>query len=134
MNESKGGKNRPTLEDLFEDRSIDDSGLAAALVNKVILTKDAQNVSLVDDFAQAPIKKRLVAVGLALHALLRRNLITEEELARPTAWYAEQTQERPKTVGELLSQLKGRRLFERTENGYRVPGWAVRKAVAYLGE
>lgn len=130
------GSSSAALDELFKSSAAVDSGdFVAALKGKVFLTEGESNrVFLEDVFSKAPNKTRLIAVGLGLHVLHRKGLIGDEGLSRQADWYANQIQAPPKTVLEELSRLKSSKLgvFERTEGGYRIPTWAVRKAIEHL--
>lgn len=130
--ESKGST---SLDDLFQTgQVVQDGDLAAALKGRITLVPGVDRVFLEDAFYGAPVKKRLIAVGLGRHVLVRKGVTTDEELGRPVQWFAEQVQEQPTTVAQELSRLKAKQLFVRTDKGYAIPGWALRKAVSFLLE
>lgn len=122
------------LDELFRSvRAVEDVELARALKGKIYLAEGEVNrVFLEDGYSSASIPKRLAAIGLGLHVLRLKGLIKDDDVAKPADWFAEQAQERPKTVLENLSKLKRQKLFERTELGYRIPSWALRKAIEYV--
>ena len=137
MKTSKVAAERPAdLEELFRSGgSVDDGNLAAVLKGKVYLSKDAvDRVFIEEGFRKVSASSKLLAVGLALHVLRRKGLAKDEDLAKPAEWYAEQIQDKPKYVLEQLSKLKGRMLFDRTDLGYRIPTWGVRRALDSLAK
>lgn len=120
-----------TLDSLFKDEcDVEDRELAEVLYGKVSLTKDPDRVFFAE--RQATINVRLVLAGLARHAFQRKDLIKAEDLAKDPNWYAEQLQEKPKTILEQLSRLKGNNIFVKNEKGYQIPAWGVRKAIEFL--
>lgn len=134
MNSEQKHQESRTLEDLFKPaEKVEDTELAEVLFGKLSLTKEKDHVFLENDFAKrASINDRLIAVGLARHVLHRKGIIPEEDLAKPAEWYSREIQENPRTVLEQLSRLKAQRIFERTNKGYQIPLWAVKRAIEYL--
>ena len=49
-------------------------------------------------------------------------------------WFANQTQQKPKFVGEELSRLKKSGLMDRNHKGWFVPLWALRQAIELVNE
>jgi hypothetical protein len=125
----------PSLNDLFvaADEFADEE-LAAALHGRLVLKKGGEEVKLLGSLANAAAKKKLVACALARHVLFRTGAVEEQNVAAPTEWFAEQTQQKPKSVGEELSRLGKEGLMQRDENGWRVPRWALRKAINFIEE
>lgn len=133
--EQDGGQPTVTLDDLFTSGGdIQDTELACALKGKISLANNTDRVFIEDTLSAAGTKKKLVAVSLGRHALVRKNLLQADALAKPSEWYAVQVQENPKTVAEELSRLKNKGIFDRTDKGYLVPLWALRKALVFLSE
>jgi hypothetical protein len=124
-----------TLDDLIiAEDGLDDSELAAALHGRVGLLQEQLNVRLLGEFAKGPAKRRLVAAGLARHAMRRKGWVDEKGLAASADWFATQVQQKPKSVTEELSRLKKAGLMERDDLGWRVPLWALRQAIDFLNE
>jgi hypothetical protein len=126
--EAPGGQ--ASLDDLFvKGKGVEDGELATALRGSLSLTEGGERVFLEGDFAHAPVKRKLVGVGLALHALVRKGIASEAQLYRSTEWYAEQVQVVPNTVAQELSRLKAKKYFDRNDSGYGIPIWAIRRAI-----
>ena len=126
-------KTTRTLNDLvMTDEGLDDGELAAALHGRVGLIKDNLSVRLLGSFARDGAKKRLVAAGLARHAMRRQGWIDDEGLSAGAEWFANQVQQKPKSVTEELSRLKKACLMDRDEVGWRVPFWALRQAIEFI--
>ncbi len=127
---------KPSLDDLFRTgRDVDDGELAAKLLGKVYFgAGEVSRVFIEDSFMRAAMSRRLLAVALGLHVLKRKGLIEDPQLARPAFWFADQVQAMPKSVAESLSRLKAKGYFERIGNAYRLPNWAVKKALLELDE
>jgi hypothetical protein len=123
----------PSLDDLEID-GIEDNELALGLHGRVGIVKGQDRVRLLGDVLDGSAKKKLVAAGLARHAMQRKGWIDEGQLAASTEWFAIQIQQKPKTVGEELSRLKKAGLVDRGETGWLVPLWALRPAIEFLSE
>jgi hypothetical protein len=126
-------KTAPTLNDLImSGEEMDDGELAAALHGKVGIAKENLNVRLFGPLVRDASKKRLVAAGLARHAMVRQGWIGDEDLSASADWFAKQIQQKPKSVTEELSRLKKAGLLERDERGWRVPSWALSQAIEFI--
>jgi hypothetical protein len=134
-NQSIGDRVARTLDDLvIGEAELDDGELAGALHGRVGLLKEKLGVRLLGTFPREPAKKRLVAAGLARHAMHRQGWIEEPALSATAEWFANQVQQKPKSITEELSRLKKAGLMDRDEHGWRVPLWALRSAIEYLEE
>jgi hypothetical protein len=122
-----------SLDELFQKgASVEDGKLAGVLKGKITLAEGTDRVFITTEFAKESAQKRLVAVGLGRHVLRRKDAIKEEELAKPSEWYSLQVQVKPKSVLEELSRLKGRGIFERNDQGYYIPLWALKAALDFI--
>ena len=134
-NRNTGDRVARTLADLvIGDDELDDGELASALHSRVGLVKEQLGVRLLGTFGREAAKKRLVAAGLARHAMHRQGWLEEAALSAGAEWFANQVQQKPKSVVEELSRLKKAGLMDRDEHGWRVPLWALRSAMEYLEE
>jgi len=126
--------NGPSLDDLFRTgRDVEDGVLASKLLGKIYFGAGEINRVFVEStFFSAPMAKKLIAVGLGLHVLKRKGLIEDQALARSSEWFADQVQAMPKSVAETLSRLKSKGFFEKLGAGYRLPNWAMKKALMAL--
>ncbi len=124
-----------TLDDLILDHDeLEDSELAAALHGRIGLIDRQTIVRLLGTFAEEPTKKRIVAVGLARHAMKRKGWVEDDGLGAPPEWYANQVQQKPKSVGEELSRLKKAGFMDRNRTGWYVPLWALRQAIDFVNK
>ncbi len=126
----------PSLDDLVlpSGANLQDSELAQALHGRVGLLEAQEKVKLTGDLLSGSAKKKLVAAGLARHAMQRKGWINADELSASTEWFAVQVQQKPKSVGEELSRLKRTGLIDRDHTGWFVPLWALRQAIDFLDE
>ncbi|MDB5356648.1 MAG: hypothetical protein JWN24_3101 [Phycisphaerales bacterium] len=125
----------PTLDDLvIGSDELEDADLAAALHGRVGLVKERLSVRLLGAAANDGAKKRLIAAGLARHAMRRKGWLDEGDLSAAVEWFANQIQQKPKSVTEELSRLKKLGLMDRDQRGWHVPTWALRQAIVFLGE
>ena len=124
-----------SLDDLvIRETDLEDCELATSLRGKVGLIEGMDKIKLLGSLLQNNTKQRLIAAGLARHAMRRKGWIDDQSLSASTEWFAVQVQQKPKSVGEELSRLKKAGLFERQEGGWLVPRWALRQAIEFLGE
>lgn len=132
--ENQEEKHKKSLDELFrKPEKVEDAELAEVLIGKVYFVEGNNSVFVENEYLKKSIEAKLIAAGLALYVLLKKGIISDEDVARQTEWYANVTQSPPKSVLETLSRLKGKkRLFERTDRGYKIPAWAIRKALAVL--
>src|SRR5438270_81987 len=77
-----------SLDDLVVgETELDDSELAKALHGRIGLLREQHNVRLLGSFVSAPAKKRIVAAGLARHAMRRKGWVDEQGLAATAEWF-----------------------------------------------